>query len=737
MRFFKLFTLLALVAMADCRPANARLDPDPPAPPATPLAADLAVYADSLAAGWDNWSWDTTANLSNGSPVHAGSASIAVTHSAAWGALYLHGASLPGGDYASLRFWVNGGAGGQKIDVNVDVGGGFATAVRVGPLTAGWTQTTIPLASFGSPASINGLIWQDASGGAQPAFYLDDITLVGSSGPQPPGESVALTVDVGAGRHTISPDIYGMNFTPDDLATQLKVPLNRWGGNSTTRYNWQTSMSNRGSDWYFENIQDGDVNVAELPNGSASDQFVEQNRSLGMQTIMTVPAIGWVAKAGSPRDHPYACGFKVSKYGPQQSTDADWDPDCGNGRTAGGAEITGNDPTDTSQAAGAAFVQSWVSHLIGRYGTAAANGVRFYALDNEPMLWDDTHRDIHPAPTTYDEVRDAALEFAPAIKAGDPSANVLGPVVWGWWAYFCSALDLETNNSCSATTVDRAAHGGTPFLPWYLQQMKQYADTHGGARILDYLDIHYYPQSNPGDEDISLAAAGSLATQQRRLRSTRSLWDPTYVDEAGWVQGIEQGKVQLIPRMRQWIDANYPGTKLAITEYNWGAPEHINGALAQADVLGIFGREGVDLATLWGLPEAAQPVAFAFRMYRNYDGAGAQFGNVAVSASSADQSRLAVYGAQRSGDGALTLMVINKTSAALTGTISLAGFTPGLQAQVYRYSPANLAAIVHEPNLAVGSGGLATAFPANSITLLVLPASAAGRHKVHVPLLKR
>ncbi len=90
--------------------------------------------------------------------------------------------------------------------------------------------------------------------------------------------------------------------------------------------------------------------------------------------------------------------------------------------------------------------------------------------------------------------------------------------------------------------------------------------------------------------------------------------------------------VRLIPRMQAWVEANYSGTKLAISEYSWGAMCHINGALAQADVLGIFGREKLDLATLWGPPSSEQPGAFAFRMYRNYDGQGNGFGETGVRA---------------------------------------------------------------------------------------------------------
>ena len=69
--------------------------------------------------------------------------------------------------------------------------------------------------------------------------------------------------------------------------------------------------------------------------------------------------------------------------------------------------------------------------MIGRYGTAASGGVLFYNLDNEPMLWNSTHRDVHPQPLSYDELRDRTYTYGAAIKAADPGAKTLGPVVVG------------------------------------------------------------------------------------------------------------------------------------------------------------------------------------------------------------------------------------------------------------------------------------------------------------------
>jgi hypothetical protein len=513
----------------------------------------------------------------------------------------------------------------------------------------------------------------------------------------------ALSVDLSAGRHAISDNIYGMNYADEGLADDIRLPVRRFGGNSTTRYNWQNDTSNRGSDWFFENVPESNSDPGALPDGSSADLFVEQNRRTATQTLMTVPLIGWTPKR-RPDGHPYDCGFKVSKYGEQQSTDG-WDTDCGNGISLDGSDITTNDPEDTSMAIGPSFVASWIDHLISRYGTAANGGVAYYDLDNEPMLWNSTHRDVHPQATTYDEIRDRTYQYAAAVKAADPSAKTLGPVVWGWCAYFYSAAD-----GCSSYGADYQAHGGTAFVPWYLQQMKSYEQQHG-VRILDYVDLHIYPQINGVFSD----SQGSADIQAARLRSTRQLWDPTYVHE-GWINE----PVYLIPRMKQWVADNYPGTKTAISEYNWGALAYLNGALAEADILGIFGREGLDLATLWSPPASDEPGAFAFRLYRNYDGTGHGFGDSSVQASSADQDVLSIYAAQRSSDQAVTVLIINKSSESLTSTVGLAGFTPALKARVYRYSAMDLQRIERLADQAVSADGFESLFPADSMTLFVL-----------------
>jgi hypothetical protein len=364
--------------------------------------------------------------------------------------------------------------------------------------------------------------------------------------------------------------------------------------------------------------------------------------------MLTIPIIGWVAKLGPGRGR--LCSYSITKYGPQTDNDWQWYPDAGNGiSTATGQAITNNNPNDANMPVGTNFQAGWIQHLTNRWGTAVNGGLRYFILDNEWSLWHETHRDVHPVGATMDEVRNKFVESATMIKDIDPGALIVGPEEWGWSGYLYSGYDLQWGNRNGWSNLpDRAAHGGMDFLPWFLQQISQ-RSTAAGRRLLDVFTVHYYPQGGEFGNDTS------TAMQLRRNRSTRSLWDPNYTDES-WIND----RVRLIPRLKQWMAQYFPGTPIGITEYSWGAENHINGATTQADVLGILGREGLDLATRWVVPGTGTPAFKVFQMYRNYDGNKSAFGETNVSAIVPNPDNISAFAAMRSSDGALTVMVVNK-----------------------------------------------------------------------------
>jgi hypothetical protein len=526
--------------------------------------------------------------------------------------------------------------------------------------------------------------------------------------------AVSLTVDVNASRRAISPLIYGVNHADAATLSDLNCPLNRSGGNNTTRYNWELNADNRGADWYFESL----AYASNVP-GEVGDSFVSASKAAGAQPMLTVPMIGWVADLGSNRQR--RCSFSIARYGDQSSSDWQWFPDAGNGIATNGIEIAGNDPHDANVPVDSHFQASWVQHLVGRWGTAANGGVRYYIMDNEPGIWHSTHRDVHPTGATMDEVRDKILDYAAKVKSVDPSAQVVGPEEWGWGGYVLSGFDLQYGTLHGwGINPDRTAHGGWDFLPWLLDQLRQRAAA-SGQRLLDVFSVHYYPQGGEFGNDTS------SPMQLRRNRSTRALWDPAYVDES-WIGEV----VRLVPRLRDWVATYYPGTKTAVTEYNWGAENHINGATAQADILGIFGREGLDMATRWTTPAASTPTYKAMKMYRNYDGLKSTFGDQSVGLSGCDPDVLSSFAALRSSDGALTIMIISKALSGSTPvTVNLANFSPTGPAQVWQLDASN--SIRRLADAALTGGSYVQSVPSQSITLLVVPSGPSGNARPWKP----
>ena len=168
-----------------------------------------------------------------------------------------------------------------------------------------------------------------------------------------------------------------------------------------------------------------------------------------------------------------------------------------------------------------------------------------YILDNEPMLWNSTHRDVHPEPTTYDELLAKTIAYGTVIRRADPEAKIAGPAEWGWLAYHYSAKDAAAG---VFLRPDRRQHGDVPLIPWYLRKLREH-EQRTGTKVLDILDVHYYPMA-----DGVHSGQTDPATAARRIRSTRSLWDPTYKDES-WIGE----RMRVLPLLREWIAENYPG----------------------------------------------------------------------------------------------------------------------------------------------------------------------------------
>ncbi|MCI1709180.1 MAG: glycoside hydrolase family 44 protein [Chiayiivirga sp.] len=559
------------------------------------------------------------------------------------------------------------------------------------------------------------------------AFAFVFAALVGAT----QAATIAVGVDVSQDRRAIDPQIYGVNFGTTAQLSDPGYTVRRWGGNSTTRYNYQVDVHNTASDYFYLNFPTLSTSP---PNDSTANRFLSETLASAAEPILTIGTIGWTPLG--VREKRY--GFAIAKYGPQLQNGAPFDSAGGNGEcnvalnatgycvdTPGNGPhlIVGNDPADTSFVTGPDWTRQWISHLRQRHGTGANGGVRYYALDNEVMLWNSTHRDVHPQPATYDEIWQKTVAHASAIKAEEPAAQVFGPVTWGYCDLFSSAADGCLDGA------DRNAHGDVPFVPWYLRQVCAHQQQ-TGVRLVDYLDLHYYPQG----EDVidfnssNLAVSENAATSAKRLRSLKELYDPAWIAES-WFADLGDNdynhydKPQFIRRVKAWIAAECPGTRLAITEYNWGPDLGASGALAQAEVLAIFGREGVDLATRWVAPTPGSLAERAFRLFLDYDGNGARVVGDSVRALSANVDALGAYAVDLPGQR-LMLLLFNKDTQAHTAQLSLAAPLNGAWT-LYRFDAGSDVAAAASGSIN-GSALVLANLPPRSANLLVLPAASPG-----------
>ena len=392
--------------------------------------------------------------------------------------------------------------------------------------------------------------------------------------------------------------------------------------------------------------------------------------------------------------------------GPQQQASPE-NPDAGNGLDAHGKPIK-RGLAHAYQPGGAPRVRRAVGARRFASGTRErGRSVQMYILDNEPMLWNTTHRDVHPEPISYDELLDRTIRYGTAVREADPEAVIAGPALWGWPAYFFSAMDAEAGFTLAP---DRRGTATSPLLPWWLAQLRDH-EKRSGKRLVDVVDVHYYPQAN---RVAGQSPATDRATNALRIRLTRSLWDPTYKDES-WIDD----KVMLIPRLQQWIDENNPGLGISIGEWNFGAEMHMSGGLAAAEALGRFGALGVRGAFYWTFPPEKSPAAWAFRAYRNFDGAGGRFLDRSVKTES--QAELASLFASRdeAGERLVAVLLNHDPDRPLEARLELGSCAVAGETRAFGYTGV-AAGLEPLPPPATVAGVLTHRVPPYSITVLEL-----------------
>lgn len=504
--------------------------------------------------------------------------------------------------------------------------------------------------------------------------------------PPPTGSAhVAFVID-GNKKTDISSLIYGSNmyFDTEWNGTGKGLTFGRAGGNQWTGYNWELNASNAGSDWSHWNssyLGGGDV------PGMAAGKRIQTIHAEGATALVTVPMLDYVA---------------ADKKG---DADVNQTPDYLNVRfRKNNIRKNGNLETSPDRNDANVYQDEFVNWMLKNYN---GNKIHF-ALDNEPDLWDLNHPRIrNNVKLTYTEHRDRTINLAKRIKELAPNALTYGPVLSGYYGMM--------------TLGGAADHNNRFFVDWYLDQMR-IASEQAGKRLLDVFDLHWYAEHMGTNGVRVLEDDTNTETARARVQAPRSLWDPSFKENSWISNDVIQGPIRLLPSLREKIAAKYPGTKIGVTEYYYGGGNHISGAIAQADVLGIFGREGVYSASHWHIGNTDDSFIFgAFRSYLNYDGAKGKFGDKGLAANTSDATTSSVYAsADSSNPNRRVLVVINKKESAQIAEIRLTDNVNFTKAQTYVLSGGNPNPVKGALLSATGNNVFKYEMPAMSVTTIVL-----------------
>jgi hypothetical protein len=489
-----------------------------------------------------------------------------------------------------------------------------------------------------------------------------------------------ITIDVSK-QSPISPYIYGANFPfnskdPKWVQFAKGFTVARMGGNRTTAYNWETNASNAGNDYRYQN--DGYMGTTDEPGKAVSD-FYKPAAANGSVSILTVPCAGYVAADKGPDgDVNKTPNYLEARFNKSFAS-----------KPGGSYSLTPN-TNDRS------VYQDEFVNFVEKSKPAGAK--TWYSLDNEPDLWQSTHVRIVPQNVGFAGILERGIAYATAVKKVAPGSLVFGPASYGWHGY--------------RTFQDAPDRNDRDFLEFYLAKMKE-AEVRTGKRLLDVLDIHWYPEAQGGGNRIC-GEKNNAETDLARAQAGRSLWDPSYVESSWIADSLGKKPISLLPRTIGQISKNYPGTKLGITEYDFGGGSEPSGMVTQADVLGIYGRFGVFAACHWGINHDRPAQVAGFGAFTNFDGKGGKFGSIGLNVVGETPAANSVYASiDPTIKGRIVIVAVNKLAKEQAIRVSLS-IPKGSKAVGYRANVKN----PYEPDslgIDYGSSGVLFSLPAYGV----------------------
>ena len=460
------------------------------------------------------------------------------------------------------------------------------------------------------------------------AFYIFSTVFLNA-------QTVTIAIDAASGSKPVSPYIYGRNNSLSDNSSK-PLSASQWqllrdagvtffrecGGNNSTKYNWRRKLSSH-PDWY---------NNVYGHNWDFAAKSLQQNIS-SAQGNWSFQLIGKVAKSTSVNFNDW--GYNGSQWwsGVNQNL-------AGGGivNPAGGNKaLKDGDPS--------LYTEDWpadstVKILDNWYGSKGigidSTKTRYWGMDNEPEIWNGTHDDVMPVQIDAEVFMQRYFEVAKKARAKFPGIKLCGPVPANEWQWYNWKNDAITYNGKKYV-----------WLEYFILRIGEEQKA-TGIKLLDVLDIHFYPGETKTEDVVQLH---------------RVYFDPNYVYPGangvhriggGWNTSIN--KEYILLRCKTWLEqyiGKDHGVSFAVSET--GINDNIKDANIVANwyasTLGEFAKQGVDFFTPWSWKNGMYEVLHLFSRYgqENY-----------IAATSTDENYVSAYPMINTNSDSMTIFLINR-----------------------------------------------------------------------------
>ncbi|OYU67567.1 MAG: glycoside hydrolase family 44 [Cytophagaceae bacterium BCCC1] len=399
------------------------------------------------------------------------------------------------------------------------------------------------------------------------------------------------------------------------------------GGNNSTKYNWRKKLSSH-PDWYNNvYVNDWDKTAKSL-----------QKNFPNAQGMWSFQLIGKAAKTSTANFNDY--GYNKSQW---------WEGV--NQNLAGNGELnpTGNKAKKEGDAN--LYLEDWpadstvgiLKHWFGQNGIGLdKEKVQYWSMDNEPEIWNGTHDDVVNNQFTAEELIQSYIKVAKKARAAYPAIKLCGPVTaneWQWYNWSNGPIEYNGKKY--------------PWIEYFLLRIAE-EESKSGVRLLDVIDIHFYPNNKNPQEIVQLHRVffdqNYAFSGANGVKNVNGSWDNS------------QNKEFIFGRINGWLNKYFGenhGRTLGLTELGFDKTNPNVTAVTYASIMGEFMRNNVEIFTPWSWETGMWETLHLFSKNTFKD---------LLKTESADESIVSVYSTINEKNDQINLILVNRSLTSIQKT---------------------------------------------------------------------